>query len=32
MSTSTGIYLLLFLGMLCIAFVVLATEYWGRHE
>lgn len=32
MSTSIGIYLLLFVGMLCITFVVLATEYWGWHE
>ena len=28
MSTSIGIYLLLFVGMLCIALAVLVTEYW----
>ena len=32
MSTSTGIYLLLFFGMLCIALVVLAAEYWEWHK
>lgn len=32
MSISMGIYLLLFVGMLCTTFAVLATEYWGWHE
>ena len=32
MSIPMGIYLLLFFGMLCIALVVLATEYWGWHK
>lgn len=32
MSISMGIYLLLFFGMLCIALVVLVTEYWGWSE
>ena len=32
MSIPMGIFLLLFVGMLCITFTVLATEYWGWHE
>ena len=32
MNTLTGICLLLFIGMLCIALVILTTEYWGWYE
>lgn len=32
MNTLTGIYLLLFVGMLCVALIILATEYWGWHK
>lgn len=28
MSIPMGIFLLLFVGMLCITFTILATEYW----
>lgn len=32
MNTLTGIYLLLFVGLLCITLIILATEYWGWYE